>query len=158
LPAPVISQVGNAFGQGPIAPNTWVAVLGTNLSPADIRTWQGTDFANSQLPSQLDGVSVTVNGKAAYLFYVSPTQINILTPPDTLPSGSVPVQVSVGNVKSNVMMVPAQAQSLSFFGVPYSVNGLTYVIARHASDNTFIGPPNLYAGVGTTPAKPGENI
>ena len=30
-----------------------------------------------------------VNGKSAFIYYISPTQINILTPPDAL-AGSVP--------------------------------------------------------------------
>jgi uncharacterized protein (TIGR03437 family) len=157
LPTPVITQVGNAFGLSPvIAPNTWVAVLGSNLSPADTRIWQASDFGNNQLPAQLDGVSVTVNGKNAYLYYVSPTQINILTPPDAL-SGSVPVQVTVGGVKSNLVTLQAQAQSLSFFEFVSTVNGLPYIYGRHASDNSLIGPTNLYPGL-TTPAKPGEII
>jgi uncharacterized protein (TIGR03437 family) len=47
--------------------------------------WQGSDFTNGQMPTQLDGVSVTVNGKPAYVYYISPTQVNILTPPDPMP-------------------------------------------------------------------------
>ncbi len=35
---------------------------------------------------------ITANGCTAYVYYVSPTQLNILTPPNAL-SGSVPVQV-----------------------------------------------------------------
>jgi uncharacterized protein (TIGR03437 family) len=31
------------------------------------------------MPTTWAGVSVTVNGKAAYIYYVSPTQVNILT-------------------------------------------------------------------------------
>src|SRR5580692_9979874 len=82
--APVITLVANAEGETPlIAPNTWVEVKGQNLAPAnDSRTWQNSDFVNGQLPASLDQVSVTVNGKAAFIYYISPTQINILTPPD----------------------------------------------------------------------------
>ena len=81
---PFISKVANAEGEAPlIAPNTWVEVKGSNLAPAcDTRIWQGSDFVNSQMPTSLDGVSVTVNGMAAYVYYISPTQVNILTPPD----------------------------------------------------------------------------
>ena len=66
-----------------IAPNTWVEVKGRICSKAgDSRIWQTSDFVNNQMPTKLDGVSVTVNGKSAYVYYISPTQINILTPPD----------------------------------------------------------------------------
>ena len=33
------------------------------------------------MPVKLDGVSVKINGESAYMGYISPTQINILTPP-----------------------------------------------------------------------------
>src|SRR5580704_4138841 len=83
---PAIALVANAEGGNPtIAPNTWVEVKGANLSKTgDSRIWQASDFVNSQLPINLDGVSVTVNGKSAYVYYISPTQVNILTPPDAM--------------------------------------------------------------------------
>jgi hypothetical protein len=75
---PVITLVANAEGGNPaIAPNTWVEIKGMNLSSAgDSRPWQGSDFVNNQLPTSLDGVSVTVNGKSAYIYYISPAQVN----------------------------------------------------------------------------------
>jgi uncharacterized protein (TIGR03437 family) len=154
---PNISLVANAFGDAPlIAPNTWVEIKGTNLAPAgDTRIWQGSDFANNRLPTQIDGVSVTVGGKSAFVYYISPTQINILTPPDPL-SGPVQVQATVGGMASNLAIVKAQQQALSFFDFVSSANGLPYVYARHA-DGSLVGPANLFPGL-TTPAAPGENV
>jgi len=85
-PAPTINLVANAEGENPIiAPNTWVEIKGLNLALAgDSRIWQDSDFVDSQMPTQLDQVSATVNGKKAYVYYISPTQINILTPPDAM--------------------------------------------------------------------------
>jgi uncharacterized protein (TIGR03437 family) len=31
------------------------------------------------MPVQLDGIGATVNGKATFVYYISPTQINVLT-------------------------------------------------------------------------------
>jgi uncharacterized protein (TIGR03437 family) len=45
------------------------------------------------LPIPLDNVSVTVKGKNAYVYYISPTQINIFTPSDAM-SGTVQVGVT----------------------------------------------------------------
>src|ERR1700733_14449214 len=61
--APAITQVENAEGgSATIAPNTWVAVMGSNLAPAgDTRIWRGSDFVNNQMPTQLDGVGVSMN-------------------------------------------------------------------------------------------------
>src|SRR5580658_4982748 len=107
---PAISLVVSAEGGSPtIAPNTWVEINGANLAPTgDSRTWQGSDFVNNQMPTQLDGVSATVNGISAYVYYISPTQVNILTPPDAL---SGPVQVQVANNQASSGSFTAQAQA-----------------------------------------------
>jgi len=154
---PQITLVANAFGDTPlIAPNTWVEIKGTNLAPpGDTRIWKDSDFANNQLPTQLDGVEATVNGVKAYVYYISPTQINILTPPDPL-SGTIQVQVGIAGSTGNVATVAGQAQSLSFFEF-VSSGGRHYVYGRHLADNTIIGPTTLFPGL-TTPVKPGETI
>jgi uncharacterized protein (TIGR03437 family) len=151
--APSISLVGNAEGLSPsIAPNTWVEISGSNLSPpGDSRAWQGSDFLNGQMPVQLDGVSVTVNGVSAYVYYISPAQVNILTPPDAM-SGPVQVQVTNNGAVSGSFTAQARAESPSFF----VFNGGPYVAATHA-DGSLIGPTSLYPG-STTPAKPGETV
>jgi uncharacterized protein (TIGR03437 family) len=150
---PVISQVSNAEGGNAIiAPNTWVEIAGAGLAPAgDSRNWQSSDFVNAELPTQLDGVSVTVNGKSAYVSYISPTQVNILTPPDAM---SGPVQVVVTNNQTAGPAFTAQSQAISpsFF----VFNGGPYIVATHAG-GALIGPTTLYPKL-TTPAKPSEVV
>ena len=150
---PEIIEVANAAGEAPlIAPNAWIEIKGVNLAPpGDSRVWTSADFAGSQMPSQLDQVSVTVNGKSAFVSYISPTQVNVLTPPDAI-SGAVQVQVTNGGVTSPAFMAQAKAASPSFF----VFGGGPYVAAVHASGG-LIGPATLYPG-STTPAKPGETI
>jgi uncharacterized protein (TIGR03437 family) len=151
---PTISLVANAEGENPvIAPNTWVEIKGVNLAPAgDTRIWQGSDFVGIQMPAQLDGVSATVNGKAAYVYYISSTQVNVLTPPDAM-SGAVPVEVTSNGTASAAFTAQAQAESPSFF----VFNGGPYVAAQHSSNYSLVGPTSLYPG-STTPAKPGETV
>ena len=145
-----IAGVTNAEGgSATIAANTWVAVQGTGLAP-DTRIWQNSDFVNNQMPTTLDGVSAAVNGVGAYIYYISPTQVNILTPPSTI---SGPVQVVVTNNGAVTAPFSSQAQTLSpsFFVFPGA-----YVAATHL-DGSLIGPPTLYPG-STRPAKPGETV
>jgi uncharacterized protein (TIGR03437 family) len=146
--APVIVSVKNAFGDSPIiAPNTWVRIEGSNLAPAnDTRIWTDSDFAGGQLPRRLDGVIVNLNGEPAYIYYISPTQINVLTPPD-LVSGQLDVMVTNNLAISNRFSVQSQPQSLSFF--EYLSGSVHNVYARHL-DGTLIGL--------SAPAKPGEQI
>lgn len=152
-PPPAISFVVNAEGGSPtIAPNTWVEIGGSNLAqPGDSRMWQGSDFVGNMMPTKLDTVSATVNGKPAFVYYISPLQVNILTPPDAL-SGPAQVQVTSDGVTSAAFTVPTQSLSPSFF----VFNGGPYVIATHV-DGSLIGPATLYPGA-STPAKPGETI
>ena len=150
---PVIAEVANAEGESPvIAPNTWVEIKGANLAPSgDSRIWKASDFAGNQMPTSLDNVSVTVNGLSAYVYYISPTQINILTAPNAI-SGPVQIVVTNNGVVSGSFMAQAQALSPSFF----VFNGGPYVAAEHV-DGSLIGPATLYPGA-TTPAAPGETV
>src|SRR5579872_1321333 len=152
-PLPGIAISANAADeQGIIAPNTWLEVKGENLAPVgDSRTRRGGDFVNGKMPTSLDGVSVTVNGETAFVYYISPTQINILTPPETLPELAT-VVVTFNGTASNPINVQAQALSPSFFVFA----GGPYLAATHA-DGALLGPASLYPG-STTPAKPGETI
>ena len=59
-----------------IQPGEWVSIYGSNLA-------SGTASWTGNFPTALAGTSVTVNGKPAYLSYVSPEQINVQAPSDT---------------------------------------------------------------------------
>jgi len=148
---PVITAVADIYSAATIiAPNTWTSIYGTNLAPpGDSRTWANSDFGNGQLPTQLDGVSVTVNGKSAFVYFISPTQVNILTPPDPM-QGAVQVQLTNGAATAS-FTVQAQTIAPAFF--LYTNNN---VLAVHAN-GSLIGPASLYPGT-TTPAAPGETI
>lgn len=149
--APTISAVVNAFGTGAgIAPNTWVVITGLNLAK-QARTWAGADFVNNLMPTSLDGVSVTMNGKKAYVYYISATQLNILTPPDLAP-GPVQVQVTSDGVLSAPFAVQVGQYAPAFF----TLGGTAYVTGIH-QDGSLLGPSTLYPGV-STPARPGEVV
>lgn len=151
--ATTIGQTTNAFGNIPIlAANTWIIIKGQNLAPAgDARIWQSSDFVNNQLPTTLDGVSVTMNGVNAYVYYISPQQINILAPPSLAP-GVVNIQVTNNGSSSAPAAIAVQSISPTFF----EFNAGPYVTAVHA-DGSILGPTTLYPGV-STPAAAGETV
>lgn len=71
---PTGDGVQSEFGGRP-----WVAILGgtvTNTNPGR-RTRTASEFVNGNLPTSLDGVSVTVNGKPAYVYYLPSTRNKI---------------------------------------------------------------------------------
>jgi uncharacterized protein (TIGR03437 family) len=155
LSGPAITKVADAQGvQGlTIAPNMWVEVIGTGLS-----TTSGTsDFSGTQLPIEFDGVSVTINGENAYVYYVSGTQINILTPPD-LAVGPAQVLVNNSTGSSASFATTVAAVSPSFF-----IASGSYVLGQHLYGGCpgvalcLVGPTSLFPGV-SMPAAGGETI
>src|SRR5262249_49255368 len=143
--APILTteQIYNAAGfQKEVAPYTWVTIIGKNL-PATTRAWQDSDFRNNRLPTELDGVSVTIDSKPAYLSYVSPTQVNFLTPAG-LGTGEVVIETRSGGLTSNTVTARVQPLSPALFK-----QSEKYALAVHA-DNSLVTPGR--------PAQPGEGI
>ena len=90
-------------------PGSWVTIQGTKLANSS-RTWRTSEIVNGKLPTQLDGVSVQINGKPAYVEYISPTQINVQEPSDTA-LGPVNVQVTNNSVTGDPVTAQLQAAS-----------------------------------------------
>jgi uncharacterized protein (TIGR03118 family) len=147
---PTNGIVNGASFQPGIASNTWISIFGVNLSPVT-RAWQQSDFAGGHLPTQLSGVSATVNGAPAYVAYISPKQVNVLVPVE---AAQGPVQVQVFNNGLASAAATAQMQMLS--PAVFLFTGNKYAAALHA-DGTPVGPVTLFPG-NSTPAKPGEVI
>jgi uncharacterized protein (TIGR03437 family) len=131
---------------GPVAPNSWVTIYGSNLC-ATTRGWADSDFQNSGMPFSLEAVSVllTVNNtpRAAYVGYVSPTQVNFLLPSNAS-AGTTTVQLknSAGLTTATPITVQASAPQL------FTVDGKS-VLGVHSS-GALLGK--------AAPAAPGETI
>lgn len=89
--ASIVNAADNQSGQ--LAANTIGTIYGTNLAYATAAISSG-DIRNGLLPTVLgdDETQVFIAGNAANLYYVSPTQINFLVPPNLL---ALPVSVYV---------------------------------------------------------------
>ena len=143
---PVVN--GADFLSGGVAQYAWVTVFGSNMS-STTRSWQAADIVNGKLPTQLDGVGVTVDGKPAYISFISPTQVNALVAADfTL--GTVQVQTTNKTLTSGSTTATMQATSPAFF-----ISSGNYAAALHAN-NSIVAPTTVFASA--TPAQPGETI
>jgi uncharacterized protein (TIGR03437 family) len=92
---PSLSAINAASNQAnkPLAPNTMASIY-----PGGIQFGKDTADAFSQpkplpLPTTLADLQVTVNGTAAPLYYVGPTQINFVVPWNAPTTGTADVQV-----------------------------------------------------------------
>jgi uncharacterized protein (TIGR03437 family) len=131
------------------APNTFLSIFGPNLASTS-RTWATKDFNSGALPTSLDGVSVMINNKPAYVAYVSPTQINVIAPPDTT-VGMVPVQVTNNGLTSATANIQLAAVAPAFF--LFKGNAIA---AYHSDDITPVGASGVVTN--STPAAKGETI
>lgn len=164
--APIIRGVGLTASDGPIAGNAWIEIQGVNLAPKDTAAggvfWSNApEFASGKMPTQLGPISVTVDGKPAYIWWYCSAattsacvrdQINVLTPPGTS-NGFLPVVVKVGNQTSAPFYVNQSAAISPTFLLAQAKG---YVLATHA-DGSLVGPTTLFPGA-TTPAKKRETI
>jgi len=148
----------NTLGGFPdIAQNAWLEIKGVHLAAANLAsglTWSNApDFGLGKMPTQLGNVSVMVNGKPAFIYYVSPSQVNVLTPLDDT-AGPVQIVVTSGSQSSAPVTVNLRKAAPS----PFLVGSTRYVLATHA-DGSLLGPVSLSAaGYAFTPAKPNETI
>jgi uncharacterized protein (TIGR03437 family) len=160
-PLPAISfnsaAIPSFIGKADFGSNTYVEIYGTNLSTTT-RTWAGSDFTGPNAPTSLDGVSVTVNNKPAFVYFVSPGQININTPDDTA-TGPVNIQVKTqigfsNTGAANRARVSPTLQSVTAF----NIGGKQYVVAQTPDFKAFIGTPGTVQGVNFVKAKPGDTV
>jgi uncharacterized protein (TIGR03437 family) len=149
---PVIGSVVNGASFQPgIEAGSWVTITGTNLANTNPgRTWTDSEVVGGNLPTSLDGVSVTIDGKPAFVYYISPTQINVQAPSDAA-IGTVNVVVTNNGIASPPAPALLQAAAPAFF----TYFGTSVAIASRLPDYAAVGGPPSSA---TPPAKPGDTI
>jgi uncharacterized protein (TIGR03437 family) len=119
--APLIACIvdsANTARVGVAAPGQLISLMGTGLGPTT--PVGATDYATTSL----GGVTVTFNGVAAPLLYVSSTQINVAVPPGVLDEAGggvdlpnyVPMQLTMNNAPAMAREIPLVASNPSVFG------------------------------------------
>jgi uncharacterized protein (TIGR03437 family) len=174
-PAIVTVNTAGSPGTAGIAQNTWVEIHGTNLVPSTTVAggviWNtAPSFLQGLMPTQLGGVSVTVNGQPAYVYFFCSAatdpacandQINVLTPLDST-TGGVPIVVTSGG--TSTAPFTATMHTVVPSCLLFSAQG--YIAATHLNNigcaasgliECYVGPATLYPG-DSTPAAPGETI
>ena len=147
---PTVSAVFNAAGfQNGVFPASFVSITGTNLSPVPYADWSNS-IINGQLPTSLNGVSVSIGGKPAYLYAMVPGQINAQAPDAGF--GSMQATVTTPSGTSAPFTVNSQEFAPAFWQWPNN-----QPVATHG-DYSIAAKNGTFSGVTTVPAKPGEVI
>jgi uncharacterized protein (TIGR03437 family) len=137
--------VDAATFKAPVVPGSLVSIFGTNLAAK-------TTFATAiPLPDALDGVTVSFNGVAAPLLYVSPQQINAQLPWEVAGAGPVSVVVSSGDAAS----APRTVQMGTF--APGLFTSGSYAVAINP-DGSLAAPTGAIPGMPSHPATPGDPL
>ena len=160
-PSPAINANGvisaTAFGGFPYAaPGSYIEIYGSNF--ADTSGGWDTAFVDGRAPTALQGVTVTIDGKPAFVNFVSPNQVNVQVPADVSIGGSVPVVVNFKDRSSAATMLSIRGTAAGLLAPSaFKSDGKQYAAVFHHSTGTLVGNgavPNSAA----TPAVPGETL
>lgn len=157
---PVVNAIASAsaFGAYPgiTAPGSYVEIYGSSLA-GTTRGWTTSDFTAAGAPTSLDGVSVSVNGAAAYVAYISPTQVNIEVPDGVAPGSDV-VVVSYQGLASAAATLTINALEPGLLApAAFKIGGTQYVAAVHSATGGYVDNGNI-PGAPAAPAVPGETL
>ena len=127
-PVGVVNAASFLPATASIAPGELLALYGTGLSPTKLVTQGGQTF-----PTSLGGVSVTINGIACPIFYVSSTQMSVIVPYEVASNqtGLANIQVNNNGTLSNVVQMYLTDASPGSFS--QTSNGIGYASAEHVS-------------------------
>jgi uncharacterized protein (TIGR03437 family) len=153
---PVIGKVISAGGFGALptfASGSWIEIYGSNFA-SDTWQWQGADFNGAAAPTTLAGLSVLIDGSPAYVYFMSPGQVDVQAPADAK-TGTVNVSLTSCVPTSAVFKAQKTDVAPGLLAPPgFLQNGKQYLVAQF-QDGTYVGDPNVVPGT-TRPAKAGE--
>jgi uncharacterized protein (TIGR03437 family) len=163
IPNPVISENGivSAAAYGGYryaAPGSFLEIYGANLAGNVTRGWAGSDFTNGNAPTNLEGTSVTIGGQRAFIYFVSPTQINVQVPATVSTGITLPVVVTYNGAPSAAASLEIRNLAPGLLAPSaFRIGDRQYVYAVNSSDNTVVSSGNL-PGTTNRPARPGETL
>jgi len=168
-PTGSITEARGAEGWGTstaFSSGSWLQIKGSNFTDVAFRQWiYPNDFTGLNAPTSLGGVSVFVNGKSAFVNFISQGQINVQAPDDPA-TGPVAIIVVNNGVASNSVFATKTAVSPGLLAPPstfpfsFFVNGKQYLEATLGAQNVYAGSPNFVSNFPYPfqAPKPGDSV
>ena len=148
-------------GFSAVAPGSWIEIHGSNLA-THARSWTFADFNGAQAPTSLDGTSVTIGGHAAYISYISATQINAQVPSGRRAVSAQDVRVTTAAGTSDPQTIAVnQIEPGLLAPATLKIGGKQYTEALFTDEATFVLPAAsgaMPSGVSCLVARPGDTI
>ena len=122
--------------------------------------WTSSDFNGVNAPTVLDGISVTIDGKPGYVWYLSPGQINVQAPEDSN-TGNVPIIVTNCKTPGSPFMFTKRALAPGLLApASFNIGGKQYMVATFNSDGAYVLNTSTGASLGlnSRPAKASDVI
>lgn len=157
---PTVSGVNSAseFGAAPaVAPGSWIEVHGANLA-ASMRFWSPSDFNGNQAPISLDQTSVTIAGQNAFVYAISPNQVNVQVPSNVAPGPQQLILATPAGLSAPITVTVKATQPGLYAPSVLLVNGKQYTAQHNDATRTFIMPAGAVAGINSQPAHVGDLI
>lgn len=139
-PTGVINAASSAPFTAGIAPGELITLYGSNLAPSTVIA------PSVPFPTTLAGVQVKINGTAAPIYYVSPTQASVVVPYG-MSGGIAQIQATNNGENSNAITLYTDVTAPGIFTNP--VGGIGSAAALH-QDGSLVST--------TKPAQSGEYI
>ena len=148
----------STFGGTPsAAPGSFIEIYGADLANTT-RQWSTADFDGSRAPTSLDGVTVTVGGQSAFVYYVSPGQVDALLPSGISAGRQALIVGRAGSISAPYPLDVSTTQPGLWAPASFLIGGMQYVAAVFPDYKTFVLPPGTIPGVLARQAHPGETI
>jgi len=140
-PVGVVNAASSAPFTAQVSPGEFLTLYGSGLSPV-------TASAGVPLSTLFNGVQVMINGIAAPIYYLSPTQISVIVPYLTTPNSVAQIYVINNGANSNLVTEYTGFTSVGGF-TNNPEGGIGYAAALHPDDSVISA---------SSPAQIGETV
>ncbi len=154
-PPAISTVIGAATYLPAAAPGAYCSIVGSGFTDQPATDWSNS-IIGSALPTSLGKVSVYVNGSAAYVQFVSASQVNFLLPAN-IATGDAVVELIVPNgVMSATLGIATVAPGLFC----YTLSGVLHPAAVFAtgSGTVYVAAVGALSGSASRPAAAGNII
>ncbi len=110
-----VTVISAASYVAPVAPESIAVAFGTKLATQTVIAPADADpgLPGIQLPTELGGTTMEINGRRAGLFFVSPNQINFLVPAGTTTGmATISIRSGDGTVSNGMVQIAAVAPGI----------------------------------------------